>query len=249
MNTNILEDIGLTHGETKVYLSLSRLGSTKTGMLAKEAGVSSSKVYKILDRLAKKGLVGYVIKGKIKYFTAMEPKRVLDYIEEKEKQLEEKKALVKKIIPKIELEQKMSGKKSKAVIYEGFKSISNFFRNILDELGPGEEYYVMGAGYIPDQAARPFYHNYHIQRAKKKIVVKMLANYDTKDNLEKTTFLNAKVRFLPEYLSSNMDVTFYKDKVLIFFTTKNPIGFLLQSEEAVKGFKTYFDTLWKTAKK
>ena len=86
-DTKLLEDIGLTHGETKVYLALLRLGATKTGLLAKEAGVSSSKVYKILDRLIKKGLVGHVLKGKIKHFKALEPKRIIEYMEEKEKQL------------------------------------------------------------------------------------------------------------------------------------------------------------------
>jgi sugar-specific transcriptional regulator TrmB len=247
MDIRLLEEIGLTEGETKVYLALLRLGSTKTGPLAKEAEVSSSKVYKILDRLAKKGLAGHVVKGKIKYFTAMEPNRVLDYIDEKEKQLEEKRKLVEKIIPQLELERK-AGKKTEAIIIEGFKGISNFFRNILDDLKTGEEYYVMGAGYVPTPAARPFYHQHHIKRAKKGIVVKMLANAEIKKNLEKTTYRNAEVRFLPQYLSSNMDITFYKDKALIFFTTKDPIGFLLISEEAVKGFKKYFDVLWKMAR-
>ena len=40
MDLKLLEEIGLTEGETKVYLALLRLGSTKTGALAKEAGVS-----------------------------------------------------------------------------------------------------------------------------------------------------------------------------------------------------------------
>ena len=51
MDMKILQDIGLSEGETKVYLALLRLGATKTGALAANAGVSSSKVYKILDRL------------------------------------------------------------------------------------------------------------------------------------------------------------------------------------------------------
>ena len=53
MDVKLLHDIGLTDGETKVYLALISLGTTKTGPLASKAGVSSSKVYKILDRLEK----------------------------------------------------------------------------------------------------------------------------------------------------------------------------------------------------
>jgi sugar-specific transcriptional regulator TrmB len=50
MDPKMLEEIGLTEGESKVYLALLKLGATKTGPLIKEADVSSSKVYKILER-------------------------------------------------------------------------------------------------------------------------------------------------------------------------------------------------------
>jgi HTH-type transcriptional regulator, sugar sensing transcriptional regulator len=246
MDHKLLQEIGLTEGETKVYLTLLRLGEAKTGLIAKESGVSSSKVYKVLDRLIKKGLAGHIIKGKTKHFSAVEPKRILEYMEKKQEELNQKKLIVEKIIPQLELEKKLAIKPD-AAIYEGYKAVTNFFRNIIDELKPGEEYYVMGASYIP--GTRSFYHQHHIKRAKKKIKLNMLANYNTKENLEKTTFKNADVRFLPQYLSTNMDIVFYKNKAFIFFTTKNPVGFLIINEEAVKGFKSYFDVMWKVAKK
>ena len=133
MESKLLEEIGLTEGETKVYLALLRLGPTKTGQLATKAGVSSSKVYKILDRLISKGLAGHIIKGKIKYFNAMKPKRILDYIEEREKLLLDKKELVKRILPELEMEQKMAEKLTEATIYGGFKAVTNLFRSIIDE--------------------------------------------------------------------------------------------------------------------
>jgi sugar-specific transcriptional regulator TrmB len=249
MNTKLLEEIGLTQGETKVYLSLIKLGETKTGALAKQASVSSSKVYKILDRLITKGLVGHVTKGKIKYFSAMEPKRVLDYIDEKEKELQEKKELVKKMLPELELEQKMSGKKTEATIYEGFKAISNFYLNILDELKKGDEYYVIGAAYGPnDSTTRPFFQKYHTLRAKKGIKVNMLANHETRDNLVSATRTHSEVRLLPNYFVNNMTIVFYKNKAFLFILTKDPVGFLIKNEEVVKSFKTYFNILWNIAK-
>ena len=49
-----LEEIGLTEGENKVYLALLKLGSSTIGRIIKEAQVSNSKIYDILDRLNKK---------------------------------------------------------------------------------------------------------------------------------------------------------------------------------------------------
>lgn len=242
-----MQEIGLTPGETKVYLALISLGATKTGLLAKKAEVSSSKVYKILDRLTQKGLVGHVIKGKIKYFQALEPKRVLDYLDKREQELQEKRSLVEKILPQLELEQKLSGKKSEAVVYDGFKAVTNFFRSILDELKSGETYYVLGASYGDTPALRPFFQNYHSERNRKGIKVKMLANMQVKNNIEPATRKNSEIRFLPEYLMNKLEIVFFKNKVFLVLFTQEPIGFLIQNEEAVKAFAMYFETLWKIA--
>ena len=73
MDTKILEEIGLTHGEIKTYLALLTLGSSSTGPIAKESGVSRSKLYIILDKLEKKGLVSHIEKDGIIYFQSADP--------------------------------------------------------------------------------------------------------------------------------------------------------------------------------
>ena len=83
----ILEEIGFTKGEIKVYLTLLELGSTTTGDVIKKSKVSPSKVYDILEKLIQKGVVNYVIKGKVKYFEAASPKRILEYLQEKGKKI------------------------------------------------------------------------------------------------------------------------------------------------------------------
>lgn len=250
MNPKILEGAGLTEGEAKVYLSLLKLGQTKTGPLAKEARVSSSKVYKILDRLEKKGLVGHVVKVKTKHYTAMNPKRVLDYLDEKEKQLQEKRELVRKIIPELELAKKLSSEKTEVTLFTGFKAITNVILGIVDELKRGETYYVISAVYGERaKSLRPFFYKHHKRRAAKGVRLKMLANHETKNNLEKTTYLKSQIRFLPHYFATNMPIFFYKNKTFIVIWTKEPHGILLEDKEAVNSFKAYFEILWKIAKK
>ena len=247
MDLRLLESIGLTQGEAKVYLALLKLGETKTGPLAKEAQVSSSKVYKILDRLINKGLAGQITKGKIQYFSSIEPKRLAEFIDKKEEEIEKERTIINDILPELELIRN-SSKKPNATIYEGFKAITNFFKNILDELKKDDVYYVIGENYGDVKGLREFFYNYHSQRAKKGIIVKMLANYNVKGNLEKTTHKKAYIRYLPELFASKMQITFYKDKAFIHLVTKNPSGFLIYNEEIVKSFKSYFETLWKIGK-
>jgi sugar-specific transcriptional regulator TrmB len=248
-DTKLLESIGLTQGETKVYLALIKLGECKTGVLSKEAEVSSSKVYKILDRLIKKGLVGHIIKGKIKYFCAVSPKRILEYMDKKEEELKQRKEQVLKLIPQLELQQNKNNQ-LKAIIYEGFKAFTGFFRTIPNQVkDTTKEYFVIGANYGQDYSgAREFFRHYHRERVKKKVKVKMLANFEVKGILEEATYKNADIRYLPQYFVSNMQITFFNDKVLFTIWESTPITLLLESEEAVKSFKSYFETLWKIAK-
>ncbi|MBI5390489.1 hypothetical protein HZB02_03300 [Candidatus Woesearchaeota archaeon] len=247
MNPNSLESIGLTHGESKVYLALLHLGETKTGPLVKEAHVSSSKVYKILDRLIDKGLAGHVIKDKTKFFTPVEPRRVLGFLEQEEEKFHERKALVEKMLPELELEQNM-GVKPKAAIFEGFKAVTHLLRNMLDEIGKGESYYVLGATYGDTPVIRSYFQQHHILRARKGIHVKMLANAEAKSNLVVTNIFS-EIRYLPQQFASNMVIYLYQKKVIIAMLTKVPTAFVMENEEAVRSFLPYFEALWKIATK
>lgn len=250
MDPKLLEEIGLTQGETKVYLALLKLGSSKTGIISKEAEVSSSKVYKILDRLEKKGLVGHGKVGEVKHFKAMEPKSLLKFIELKKEELNKKEKEIEKIIPELEIQQQLSKSKTSAVLYEGIKSIKNYFYSMLSELNKGDEYYVIGATYgHKKEILKSFFQRYHKDRVKKNIKVKMLANTGEKNKLTPATFIYSEVKYLPEYLITNTIIVFYKDKLLMYFLTEEPKGIVIQDEEIVKSFKTYFNTFWKIAKK
>ena len=248
MDVKLLEEIGLTKGEIHVYLALLKLGTSKAGQLASKADVSSSKIYRILDRLIKKGLVGSVIKGKVKHFVALKPRRILDYLDEKEELLKQKKEAISIMLPELEKQFSVS-EHPRATLFEGFKAVTNFFRNIIDDLEKGETYCVLGAGYgenVPKHKA--FFLAHHRRRKNKGIRLKMLANYDERGNLVPTTRHLSEIRYLPQYLITNMSIVFYKNKAFIGVWTREPTGFLLENEEAVKAFRKYFNAFWKIAK-
>ena len=66
-----LMGIGLTQREVKVYLALLKLGESTTGKIIQESGISSGKIYEILEKLIGKGLASYTIKEKTKYFISL----------------------------------------------------------------------------------------------------------------------------------------------------------------------------------
>lgn len=248
MDKQILREIGLSEGEIKVYLALLKLGEARKTELAKNAGVSSSKIYEICSRLQKKGIVGTIIKDKKTHFRAMEPSRLMDFFNEKTSKLENQKKELERAIPTLKSYVKIQ--ENKTVLYEGINAVKNFYRSILEELKKGDEYHVIGVNYGDNlPGVKEFFENYHKQRAMKGIKVKMLVNNDVKNILVKTIHSKSEIRYLPQYLMSNMIVLFYKNKSFIFFLAKDTVGLLIENKEVTKGFRSYFDAFWKLAKK
>jgi predicted transcriptional regulator len=97
-----LRQLGLSSGEARVYISLLGLyAPSKAGLIVRESHVSYSKVYDVLRRLIEKGLVSHVMINNIKYFTAVEPYRLLDYIQRKEAEVKEQRLAVERIVPEL----------------------------------------------------------------------------------------------------------------------------------------------------
>ena len=138
MDTKTLSNIGLTNGEIKVYLTLLKLGSTTSGPLTDKSGVSRSKIYNILERLIQKGLVSYIIKEKTKYFQAAEPTKIKEYLENKEKEFQEQKKEIDKILPELEAQQRSSEKVKEAQIFKGFRGIQTVQEHLYLKLKKNE---------------------------------------------------------------------------------------------------------------
>ena len=99
--TNILEELGFTHGESLIYLALLRIGESKVGPIIKESKISRSKVYDILERLINKGIASKIKKNNILFYQALSPKMLLNYIKEKENKLRQEEELLRKTIPEL----------------------------------------------------------------------------------------------------------------------------------------------------
>jgi HTH-type transcriptional regulator, sugar sensing transcriptional regulator len=245
MELELLEEIGLTKSEVKVYLSLLELGSSTTGPIVDKSRASSSKIYEILEKLIQKGLVSFVIKSGTKHFEAADPNRILDYIEEKKNKLEEQEQGLKKIIPQLELKQKLSEYNSEATIYKGIKGMKTAFNDVLKTMKRGEEYHVL-VGMDAKEPIFSFINHYHQRRANAGIKVKLLYSPNS------VKFANAiemvphtTVKVAPYQLLSSSFILIYKNKTLISILERNDLTiFRLDSKQTAKSFKTTFDLLW-----
>src|SRR3989338_7876074 len=126
MNLDTLEKIGLSKAEIKVYISLLELGSVPSGSIVKETELIKSTVYDVIRRLQEKGLVSYVIKEGMKYFEASNPERIIDFIHEQKRKLNETENEENKLILELKKGFDMIKPQAEAHVLsgvEGFKTM------------------------------------------------------------------------------------------------------------------------------
>ncbi len=242
-----LKKIGLTEGETKVYLALLDLGSSSIGAIIKKSGISGSKTYEVLDRLMKKGLVNEITKNNVRYFETASPKRILDYLDEKKQEIEIEKQNINKIIPELIAKQKGT-KKAEAKIFLGFEGAKTVYEDAVQNLKKGDE--ILGWGLTEQPESWEIYFNKREKvRDDRGVIHKSIINrkYKSLYNVRKK-FKNTFIRFFPEELEMPTDVQIWRDKVALFITTKeNPITILIENKAVADSFRASFYILWEYA--
>jgi len=234
MDKKILERAGLSKGEIEVYLTLLKLGSSLVSKIAQETGLHRTNIYDTLEKLKEKGLISYVIKENIKYYSASDPEKLLDYIKEREKEIET-------ILP--ELQNYMTFPRSESIVevYKGKEGLKSVLKDILKEK---KDYVVLEEeGYI--QKVLPhFYPQFNKQMNKLRIKVKIL----TKDvkKIDKRSLM--EIRSLPKFISFPSATAIYGNKIAIFVWDEPYHAILIKSKQVSDSYRSFFEALWKQAK-
>ena len=244
-----LQEIGFTIGEEKVYLALLKLDSSASGAIAKEAGVSRSKLYEILEKLIKKGVVSHYKKNNVSYFQAADPKLIEDYIEKKKESIEQQKELFHKTLPYLE---SFIGKKElnkEARVFEGIEGIKTVRETFLKNMKSGDIIYYFGNPVSGHKNMLGYWDDFNKRRVKRKIGSYTIYNRDAKSYGQRRKKLNyTKVKYLPKEGATHAWIEIYGESVAIVMKHETPMSIVINNKYVAESFKTYFDILWTVSK-
>ena len=244
LKIELLEEIGLTKAEIKVYLALLELGESTTGPLVDKSGASSSKIYEVLEKLLQKGLVSFVIKSGMKYFAASEPSRLLDYLKEKESLLLQQEQELQKMLPELELKKKLSEYKSEATIYKGMKGLETAFKDVFATLKKGDTNYVFVVGEL-DEPMNNFFRQQYELRAQAGIKTKTIFSESGRKYYESRKNIPLFEGKVIGTTTSPATVNIYGSKVNIRMgTSKNVICVVIDNKDLARTFLEQFTVLW-----
>jgi len=232
MDLQTLVELGLTRREAGAYLALLGCGEASAGELARLVHESRTNVYDSLCGLVKKGLASYVTRGKSTYYRAAEPQKLLDFLLEKQKSLEE-------ALPRLSSMQNSYKKKPLVQVYEGKEGIKTVFSDVLRE---GKEFVVFGASGRLRTLYPEYAKTYMRERKKRSIRSRQLCAEGSKIMHSPLT----KYRTTPREVAGPASTMVYGDKVaLLLWFTEPPVAVLIESKEAAHAYWNYFEFVWK----
>jgi len=243
IDISILQDIGLTTGQIKVYLALLEIGETTSGPIIKKSELQNSVVYNALNQLIEEGLVSFIFRGKTKYFQATDPKNLIVYIETKKKRLLE-------IIP--QLTRKKEQKQHEAKVFVGWKGVYAAFNSILDELPAGCDYIGFAAG-VQEQFSdetKTFFRIYNRKRSDMGYNVKLVANESARNTIEQYQYEKGQKKPKYRYVDgiSFNGIIIFGNKVLQVAFEDEPVAVIISSQAMADSFRNVFNSYWKMGK-
>jgi sugar-specific transcriptional regulator TrmB len=245
----IFKIFDLSQNEIKVYGALLRIKKGTKTPIVKESGVLSSKVYEILDRLIKKGLVASFIENKIKHYVPVHPSNIKSLFDEKIKEIKKQKIEFEKQISK--LFPNKGDFVTEVQLFRNWEGLKNALIITNEDLRKGDTYYILGASPGEDmQKAWEVYSKNDKRLYSKKVKIKAI--HDIKSRKEAEDYLNEygrrnwSIRYYPT--SGPFQIGITNNYTVLILAEKNPIAILINNKKIRDSFLHYFNTLWRLAK-
>lgn len=239
METKILEDIGLTNAEIKVYLALLGLGTSTAGPILQKSGLHNSVVHMTLNKLANRGLISFVREGKRNHYQAANPKHIIDYIEEKKERFAE-------LLPQLLAKQSLAKEKPEVITFRDVRGIKELLYGLLE--AGGKEHHTFGSARESLMMGDGWWVNYHKKRAAKGITARLMFNESLKFWKAEAKYPKSEVRYTKAGFEPLTETIIRNDKIGIIIWTEKPIGILIHNRAAAESYDKFFEIMWKSAK-
>jgi len=251
MEANILNKIGLTESERKVYLALIELGDSTRSDIVNKSGVAGSKVYDLIDKLMQKGLISVYIHNKIKHFKPTNPHQIINYIDEKKQEILNIEKEAKLLLPSLMLKFNSSKEEQEVELINGLKGLEIIFREQVALLKKGEACYVIGGTKGTDEEIiQVFFEKIHLLREEKGIRTLMIYNLAQKNSVNKLysskKYPHTRTRFIDH--TSPVAINIYKDRTVIIIFGNKISAIHIKSQDIANSFVGYFNLLWKISR-
>ena len=167
---------------------------------------------------------------------------------EKEKKIKQVQQEVIKELPLLMALEKSSKKPYETSTFRGIKGMQTAIYEVLSELKERDEILAMGIRSSKKEHYNLLWEKWHQERIRKKISCRVIFSDKNTEYFRKfQTMRFTEIKILQGITPSAIDIM--KDKVLIFTYGEEPFCVSIYNPEIAQSLRTFFETLWKIAKK
>lgn len=236
MDASILEDLGLSKSEIKIYLNLLESGPKTSGPIIQKTNLQSSVVHRSLKTLLEKGIITYVKIGKNNLYQAANPDNLLNFIENKKKRFLD-------ILSELKKKQNSLNNNYSTEMFLGKKAMFSALVNLVKDAKSGEDYFSFSLiEPHADEEIVTFYQTYNLRRNEKKLKVKVLVNKKVKSiyerNYSKDLLKKANVRYTSFHFPQG--IVIFRENILFVHWGENPFVVKIVNGEMASQFKEFF---------
>ncbi len=244
MYQSILEGLGLSPNEAKIYETLVELGESTVSDVAVAAKIHRRNAYDAMERLINKGLCFQIFSTKENHYNAVDPDKLTEILADKQQQLAD-------TLPHLKKKFNARYAPEEAYIYRGLEGQKNIWRDLLRI---GQDSYFIGAkaGWF-DPRLESSRTAFFKEANRKKIKFIQLFDNEVKAQLPdfpKHFPGNLQYRFLPKKYSTNSAIHVFGDYVITY--TGLTIGkiddslvfFVIHSKDLAESYRKWFWYMW-----
>ncbi len=244
MYQEVLQNLGLSPNEAKIYESLVELGESGVSKISVAAGVHRRNAYDAISRLIEKGLCFEIFSEGENRYNAVDPGKLLELVGERQRHLEA-------ILP--ELQKKFTKREApeEAYIYRGLEGQKQVWRDVLRV---SKDSFFIGAkgGWYDERLDSPR-KQFFAEANRKKIKFIQLFDHEVKKeipNFPKHFEGQLEYRFLPPKYSTNSAIHVFGDYVITYtgLTIKKisdrVVFFVIHSHDLAESYRTWFWYMW-----
>ena len=245
----ILEDLGLSEKEAKVYLASLELGEAAPAEIAKHAGINRATTYVIAEKLVKDGLMSHLEKDKKTYFMAENPEQLLRLLRKQEQDIKNKEQEFQKYLPELKTIFDTAGERPKVRFFEGKEGLRAIQEDFLGSKDKNiEEVYSwddIRSVFTEDDLKK-------IREVRKNKQIRTRAIYVRKEGrIPKVSLLGlSELRIISQkQFLIHSDILLYDNKVAMISLKGKLVGVIIENQAMVDTLRSIFNLAWEAAEK
>ncbi len=239
----LIRSLGFTESETKIYLFSLEMGASSVQDLAKKAKVSRVTTYTAIESLTKHGLMSSVEKGKKTLYAAESPERLISFVHNRLKEMENTLREIQSSISELKLVQR--GDRPTVKLFEGKEGLKAVHDDIL-KTNPDKILEINNIDAMLSLFCKDDFIVYQNELDKQKIISEIIAIYS--QPVEPRTHANV-LHLNGKSHRFYGNITIYNNKVALSSFQKKNISVLIESDIIAQTMRDLFRLAFEGAEK